>query len=326
MASAEAAGGGEITEPGWAPGDLILIAGPTGTGKTALSLDLAEALAARSLPAEIVNADAMQLYRGMDIGTAKLPASARRGIPHHLFDVLELTDTSTVHDYQVRARERIEAIRQRGATPVLVGGSGLYISAVIHDFRFPGRDEAIRTRLEKELEDVGAPVMWGRLQERDPLAAQSIGINNGRRIVRALEVIEATGTAYSATLPAAAALWRPTVQFFLDGDREELRRRLRIRAEQMWVDGLVDETRRLLPHGLREATTALRAIGYAQALEVIDGRRTEQEGIDDTEQLTIRYARRQRSWFARYSEMHRLDYLAPDLLAQVLARLGLADR
>lgn len=319
---------GPVTPLSWQPGDLILLAGPTGTGKTALSLDLAERLIALGHPAEIVNGDAMQLYRGMDIGTAKIPVAERRGIPHHLFDVLEVTETSTVSHYQRLARETIAGLRAQGITPILVGGSGLYLSAVIHEMHFPGTDPEIRARLEAEADQLAREwktfELWERLSQQDPAAAAAISAGNVRRVIRALEVIEITGKPYSAHLPEAAASWVPTAQFFLDGDRDVLRQRLRVRAEQMWDGGLVEEVRGLLDRGLREGQTASRAIGYAQAIAVIDGTMSVEAGLNQTEALTIRYARRQRSWFNRYGEMVRLDYRSDNLAEQVLEYLGLA--
>jgi tRNA dimethylallyltransferase len=289
---------------------LVVVGGPTGTGKSDLSLGIADALAARGMRAEVVNADAMQLYRGMDIGTAKLPADARRGVAHHLLDVLDVTELSTVADYQVMARAAVESIRDRGAVPLLVGGSGLYISALIHDFRFPGTDPEIRTRLEVELESVGSRQLWDRLQERDPAAALAIDAANGRRVIRALEVIEMTGTEYSASLPDTATHWVPTEVLLLDVTEDErplLKERLAGRAQAMFADGLIDEVEGLLPLGLAEGPTASRAIGYAQAIDVLAGRSSIDTAIEETTALTWRYVRRQRSWFARYADVHRLS-------------------
>ncbi|RQP10143.1 MAG: tRNA (adenosine(37)-N6)-dimethylallyltransferase MiaA [Microbacteriaceae bacterium] len=279
---------------------LVGVVGATGTGKSDLALDLAERLAASGTPAEIVNADAMQLYRGMDIGTAKVPVSARRGIPHHLFDVLEPRDEASVARYQADARAVVDEVLARGAVPILVGGSGLYVSSVVYDFRFPGTDPAIRARLEAELDAQGPGMLHARLRELDPEAADAIGPHNGRRIVRALEVIELTGERFGAGLPEEGGTWRPTVLLGLRLEREALVPRLDARVERMWEAGLVDEVARLRPGGL--GTTASRAIGYAQALAQLDGRLDEADAIAETQALTRRYARRQVSWFGRSSE------------------------
>lgn len=303
------------------PSPLVVLAGPTGTGKTALSLDLAELLTRGGQPAEIINADSLQLYRGMDIGTAKLPATERRGIPHHLFDVLDVSETATVASYQHHARAVIAELRGAGVVPILVGGSGLYISAVLGSLSFPGSSPEIRSALERRLEDEGIERLWQQLHQRDPDAAARIGPYNARRIVRALEVIELTGSRYSASLPDEAQTWVPTVQVFLDGgsdgDREELKRRLAERSRAMWKSGLLEEVRTLIGQGLREGQTARQAIGYAQALAVLDGVLSEQEAVSETTRLTWRYARRQRSWFNRYRSMHRLDWQDDGLAATV---------
>ncbi|MCU1421446.1 MAG: miaA [Microbacteriaceae bacterium] len=279
-------------------GPLVAVVGATGTGKSALSLDLAEALAARGVPSEIVNADAMQLYRGMDIGTAKLSMAERRGVPHHLLDVLDPRDEASVARYQADARAAIEGIRERGALPILVGGSGLYVSSVLWDFRFPGTDEAVRARLEAELAERGPGILFQRLRELDPAAAESIGSHNGRRIVRALEVVEITGEPFGSGLPDESTLREPTVILGTTVPRAELVQLLDERVAQMWRDGLVDEAAALRPAGL--GVTASRAIGYAQALAQLDGEVDEAEAIERSAQLTRRYARRQVGWFARY--------------------------
>ena len=224
---------------------MIAIVGATGTGKSELSLDIAERLIDRGNPAEIVNADAMQLYRGMDIGTAKLSLDERRGIPHHLLDVLAISEESTVAAYQVAARSVIDDIVARGATPILVGGSGLYISSVLWDFRFPGTDAAIRSALETELAETGPGVLYQRLKELDPAAAASIGPSNGRRLVRALEVIQLTGEPFGSGLPEDSEMWRPTIILGLQAPREALVPRLDLRVRRMWQDGLLDEVRDL---------------------------------------------------------------------------------
>jgi tRNA dimethylallyltransferase len=278
---------------------LLVIVGPTGTGKSELSLDLAERLIGAGRPAEIVNADAMQLYRGMDIGTAKLAQSERRGVPHHLLDVLDVTDEATVARYQVEARAAITDIIDRGSVPILVGGSGLYVSSVVYDFQFPGTDPELRARLETELVEQGPGLMYERLKAVDPGSAARIGASNGRRLVRALEVVELTGAPHVAVLPGDPVYWMPAVTIGLRLDREVLTPRLDERVERMWAAGLVDEVRGLLPLGLESGVTASRAIGYAQAIGQVRGTASQAEAIEATQQLTRRYARRQVSWFKR---------------------------
>jgi tRNA dimethylallyltransferase len=292
--------------------ELVVVVGATGTGKSDLSLDVAEHLAARGRSAEIVNADAMQLYRGMDIGTAKLPVDERRGIPHHLLDVLDVTDEASVAAYQGHARAAVDDIVQRGATAILVGGSGLYVSSVVFDFRFPARDEGVRAGLELELERLGARALYDRLKAIDPGAAAKIGQFNGRRIVRALEVVQLTGRPLSGELPDVPIPWRPFTLLRLGVERTRLVERLDQRVLRMWQQGLVDEVASLLPAGLREGTTAARAIGYAQALAEHDGMLNRAEAIAEAQALTRRYARRQVSWFKRYAGAIDVDALDPD--------------
>ncbi|MCR2786001.1 MULTISPECIES: tRNA (adenosine(37)-N6)-dimethylallyltransferase MiaA [unclassified Microbacterium] len=283
---------------------LWAVVGATGTGKTALSLDLAEALGSRGRAAEIVNADAMQLYRGMDIGTAKLPESERRGIPHHLFDVLDPADDAAVAWYQQAARAAITAIHGRGADAILVGGSGLYVSSVLYDFRFPPRDAELRARLERELDDLGPGALFARLRELDPATAERVDPRNGRRIVRALEVLAQGEATHGAALPDAPVLWHtPTRIVGVAVPRDELVARLDARVDAMWRDGLLDEVAALRAQGLEDGVTARRAIGYAQALAQLDGQLTQQDAIAQTQALTRRYARRQVSWFRRYADV-----------------------
>ena len=297
---------------------IIAIVGATGTGKSKLSLDVAETIVAAGGQAEIVNADAMQLYRGMNIGTAKLPEDARRGIAHHLFDVLDVTDEAAVAWYQTEARRVIDEIAQRGATPILVGGSGLYVSSVLFDFDFPGHDDAIRERLERELDERGPGILFQRLREQAPDAAARIDSQNPRRIVRALEVLELTGdTAQLGTLPEDATLWRPAVIVGLAEQRDVLTARLDARVEQMWAEGMLAEAERLIPAGIREGITARRAIGYAQALAQLDGEMSQKEAIEETQALTRRYARRQVSWFKRYPQLHWLPAGQVDNVSRV---------
>jgi tRNA dimethylallyltransferase len=302
---------------------LLAIVGATGTGKSALSLDLAELLTARGHPVEIVNADAMQLYRGMDIGTAKLSPAERRDVPHHLLDVLDVTEESSVAGYQAAALDAIAGIRERGATPLLVGGSGLYVSSVLYDFRFPGTDAAVRARLEGELEASGPGILFRRLQELDPEAATGIGPWNGRRIVRALEVIELTGEPFGSGLPAEDRLREPSLVLGLEMPRAQLVPLLDARVAGMWRDGLVDEVRSLLPRGLERGVTARRAIGYAQAIGQLAGELAEREAIEQAAALTRRYARRQVGWFRRYPGVEWFGHDTADL-AERAGALALA--
>lgn len=302
---------------------LWAVVGATGTGKTDLSLRLAEARRAHGRAAEIVNADAMQLYRGMDIGTAKLPVAQRRGIPHHLFDVLDVTDEAAVADYQPAARAAIDAILGAGADAILVGGSGLYVSSVVYDFRFPPRDDARRAELEADLAREGAPALYDRLRAIDPATAARIDPRNGRRIVRALEVLAQGADTHGAALPDAPRLWYPeTTLVGVELDRAELVVRLDRRVERMWASGLLEEVAALRAHGLEDGPTAARAIGYAQALGQLTGRLTEAEAIAETQALTRRYARRQVSWFRRYPGM---SWVAPDIDADAWAQTRLAE-
>jgi len=297
---------------------LIAIVGATGTGKSGLSLDVAEVLAAAGQTAEVVNADAMQLYRGMDVGTAKLAEADRRGIRHHLLDVLDPAEEASVARYQVEARAAIADIQARGAVPILVGGSGLYVSSVVFDFQLPGTDATIRARLEAELLERGPGLLYSDLLARDPAAAASIGPSNGRRLVRALEVIEMTGEPFGAGLPDDDALVQPTIFLAMQSPRDVLVDRLDRRVEQMWADGILDEVRGLGEMGV----TASRAIGYAQALAQLEGAITQPEAIEQTQALTRRYARRQVGWFRRYPNVTWLDSDDPQRVATAMDRLN----
>ncbi len=302
---------------------IVAIVGATGTGKSGLSLDLAERWAARGIAAEVVNADAMQLYRGMSIGTAKLSAAERRGVPHHLIDVLDVTDEASVAQYQLQARATIEQVLDRGAVPILVGGSGLYVGAVLTDFRFPGTNADLRARWEAELAERGPASLHAALAERDPAAAAAIGPHNGRRLVRALEVVELTGEPFGAGLDARERPWRPYRQLGLALDRDRLVPRLDDRVRGMWAAGLLDEVRGLLPLGLERGVTASRAIGYAQAIAQLRDELDEAEAIAQTQALTRRYARRQVGWFRRDTTVAWLDAAADDLVAAAESRLAL---
>lgn len=287
---------------------LISIVGPTGTGKSDLGLAIAGALSHEGQAAEIVNTDSMQFYRGMNIGTAKLAEDERGGVTHHLIDWLEVTDESTAAEYQLKAREVIEGIQSRGAVPILVGGSMLYIAAVLNTFEFPGQDEELRAKLEQELIEVGPGLMHRKLQELDPVAASRIDSLNGRRIVRAIEIVSVTGAPFAASLPDEPESWQPVLEIGLNSERAHLVERLNQRVEKMWQRGLVNEVEQLIGHGLREAKTSKRAIGYAQALAQLDGEITQAEAIEQTKLLTSRYARRQMSWFRRDKRINWLDY------------------
>lgn len=295
---------------------VVAVVGATATGKSDLALDLAERLAESGTPAEVVNADAMQLYRGLDIGTAKLPPAHRRGIPHHLLDVLDVTEEASVAAYQEHARSVIEEIQARGRIPLLVGGSGLYVRAALDRLDIPPTDPAVRGALEGLLAEVGIERLYALLQDRDPVAAAAIEPRNGRRIVRALEVIELTGRPFSATMPVRVYV-APTVQVGVRRERAELDARVDARVERMWRDGLLDEVRGLVPRGLREGPTASRAIGYQQALAELDGAMTEREAVAATQTATRRFVRRQESWFGRDPRIAWFDAAEPDLTDQV---------
>ena len=293
---------------------LIAIVGATGTGKSDFALDLADAFSRLGRTAEVVNADAMQLYRGMDIGTAKLSPAERGAVPHHLLDVLEVTEEASVAAYQRDARAKIDEILARDGVALLVGGSGLYVSSVIHDFRFPGTDAAIRSRLEAELTQLGSGLLHARLRAIDPDTAASIDAQNGRRIVRSLEVIELTGEPKAARLPDKPVPWREHRIVHLRSERARLVERLDTRVVRMWQAGLLDEVRSLIPLGLERGITARKAIGYAQALAEVQGRMPQHDAIAETQQLTRTYARRQVGWFARYRDATTID--ADDVVAR----------
>jgi tRNA dimethylallyltransferase len=301
---------------------VIALVGATGTGKSDLAIAVAEGLAEKSVTAEIVNADAMQLYRGMDVGTAKLPEDERQGIPHHLLDVWEVTREASVADYQALARAAIREVQSRGNVPLLVGGSGLYVSSVLYEFEFPGTDPSVRAKLEARAESEGIPVLLKELAAKDPLAAAAIDPQNTRRVIRALEVIEITGKPFGAGLDAEHRPWQDhTLVFGLHRERDELVPALDKRVRSMWYRGFVDEVRSLIPQGIESGVTASRAIGYQQILEYLAGEMSEEDAIENTQSLTRRYARRQVSWFRRDQRTQWLtsgDTAAPDLVGNAI--------
>jgi tRNA dimethylallyltransferase len=295
---------------------VIAVVGPTASGKSDLGVALAERLVG-----EIVNADSMQLYTGMDIGTAKLTAAERAGVPHHLLDLWPVTRTANVAEYQTLARAAIGEIRARGRTPILVGGSGLYLRAALDEFEFPGTDAGVRERLETELALVGAGELHQRLAAQDPAAGRTILPSNGRRIVRALEVIEITGGPFTATLPEHTDHYPGTIHLGLDVDRPSLDERITLRVGRMWEAGFVDEVRALEPQGLRDGLTASRALGYAQVLRFLAGEWTEPEAREETVRATKRFARRQDSWFRRDPRVRWLPLGHPESVDAALARI-----
>ena len=301
------------------PPPVVAVVGPTAAGKSELSLDLAE-----HLGGEVVNTDAMQIYRGMDIGTAKLSVPERRGIAHHLLDLLEVSEPATVAEFQRWARDVVADCRSRGVTPVLVGGSALYTRAVLDRFEFPGTDPDVRRRLEDELAAVGPEVMHRRLVEVDPSAAAKIIPTNGRRVVRALEVVELTGRPFSASLPELRYHDPHTVQVGVDIPRDVLDQRIELRVRRMWDAGLVDEVRRLADRGLREGRTANRALGYQQVLAYLDGTLTEDEARDQTVAGTRRFARRQDSWFRKDPRITWVAWDDPQRVEKALAAVRAA--
>jgi tRNA dimethylallyltransferase len=290
---------------------VITVIGPTAAGKSALSIALAH-----ELGGEVINADSMQLYRGMDIGTAKLSVAERAGVPHHLLDIWDVTFPAAVAEYQALARRAIDDVLARGRVPLLVGGSGLYIRAVLENFEFPGTDPRIRTRLEGELAADGPAPLYERLRREDPAAAAAILPSNGRRVVRALEVIELTGRPFTASLPAPTPRY-PSLQIGVDRDTDQLDERIARRVDAMWSAGLLDEVRGL--EGIREGRTASHALGYQQALAQIDGSLTEEQAKDETVRGTRRFVRRQRSWFRRDPAIVWLDGACDTLVADALA-------
>jgi tRNA dimethylallyltransferase len=274
---------------------VIVICGATATGKSDIAIEVA-----KEIGAEIINADSMQLYRGMDIGTAKLPEGERGGIPHHLLDILDVNQDSTVAWYQEIARSAITDIHARGKDAVIVGGTGLYIKAILDDLNFPDTDPEVRAKLEAEAEEFGSASLFIRLEELDPAAALAIDRANTRRIIRALEVIEITGLPFTANLPREDSSRYPdAMQFGLVMDREHLRERIDARVDRMWEAGFVAEVDQLIAQGIREGATAQRALGYAQIIAMRDGTMSEEEAKEDTKRASRQYARRQETWFSR---------------------------
>ncbi len=295
---------------------MVAIVGPTATGKSDLAVDLALALGG-----EVVNADSMQLYAGMDVGTAKISPGERRGVPHHLLDVWPVTRAAAVAEYQRMARDAITAATGRGRVPLLVGGSGLYVRAALDDLRFPGTDPAVRARWEAEGDRAGAAALHARLREVDPAAAARILPSNTRRVVRALEVVEITGRPFAAAMPEPGKTSRvvPALVVGLRRPREELDRRVEARVDRMWGDGLVAEVEDLVGLGLEDGPTASRAVGYAQVLDLLRGRCSEVEARARTVAATRRLVRRQESWFGADPDVVWLDAGAPDVLGRLLA-------
>ena len=290
---------------------VIAIVGPTAVGKTALSLEIAE-----KFSAEIINADAMQIYKGMDIGTAKLPLSQRRGIFHHQIDVLDPSEEANVSQYQKQSREIINDLLSKNVQPVLVGGSGLYVNSVLEDLEFPGTNLEVRAKYEEILDEKGVEALFQMLKEIDPKAAENILPNNARKIVRALEVNEITGKAFNAKLPEPSPIFSD-VRIALDMPRDLLDKRISDRVHQMFEDGFVDEVKSI-EKNLRLGKTALRALGYSQVLSLLAGEISEDEAITLTINATKKFARRQLSWFRRDPLIHWLDATSPDLFEESL--------
>ncbi|MGY1745656.1 tRNA (adenosine(37)-N6)-dimethylallyltransferase MiaA [Blastococcus sp. SYSU D00695] len=299
-----------------APPPVVAVVGPTATGKTALAVALAQRLGG-----EVVNADSMQLYRGMDIGTAKPDLTERGGVPHHLLDLWHVREPASVAEYRRRARAEVDRLRAAGVVPLLVGGSGLYVRAVLDELDFPGTDPAVRARLEAELTEVGPAALHARLAAVDPVAAAAVLPSNGRRIVRALEVVELTGGPFRASLPEPRPHY-PAVVVGLDREPAELDGRIALRVDRMWSAGLVAEVEALAADGLREGPTASRALGYAQVLAQLDGELSADEARERTVVTTRRFVRRQRSWFRRDAGTTWFDAGRPDLVDAVGALLA----
>lgn len=301
----------------------VVVVGPTAVGKSALAVRLAQRYAEREHAAEIVNADSMLLYRGMDVGTAKPSLAERGGVPHHLIDILDITQTATVAEFQTLARAAIADCQRRGAVPIVVGGSALYVRAIVDDFDFPGTDPQLRSQLESELSDQGPAALHRRLSELDAAAAAAILPGNGRRVVRALEVISLTGRPFAATLPQRRYRLDDVVQIGLAIDRPRLDSRIKSRVDAMWAAGFVAEVSRLADVGLRDGVTASRALGYRQILSHLDGDIDEAEARELTHVGTRKFARRQDAWFRKDE---RIVWLANDRSDVVDAAYRVAGR
>lgn len=300
---------------------VISIVGPTASGKTSLGIALAQKLAERGIRAEIINADAYQMYRYMDIGTAKASAQEQAEVPHHLLDIIDPEETMTVACFQTLARQCISELQSRGVRPILVGGSGLYARAAVDDITFPGTDESIRAALEERERKEGASALFDELKQKDPVAAAHMDARNPRRTIRALEVIELTGKPYSATLPKYKYVI-DCVQIGLDLRREDLDKRVDLRTQIMREQGFVDEVRAIRG---RLGVTAARALGYQQIMDYLDGVWSEDEAFADIAQKTRRLARKQMGWFGRDARIYWLDALRPDLAEAALAIVDAAD-
>jgi tRNA dimethylallyltransferase len=300
----------------------VVVVGPTAAGKSSLAARLVRHYTADGRPAEVINADSMLVYRGMDIGTAKPSELERAEIRHHMIDLFEITQTTTVAEFQRHARMAIADCRARNVIPIVVGGSALYVRAIVDDFEFPGTNPEVRSRLERELSSHGAQRMHERLSDVDPLAASRILPGNIRRVVRALEVIELTGRSFSAVLPDRRYRLPEVVQIGLVVDRATLDGRIAERVEAMWAAGFVDEVRRLAAAGLRESLTASRALGYRQVLRFLDGEISESEAREMTITATRKFARRQDSWFRKDTRISWLPFDHPDLVSAAYALAG----
>ena len=300
---------------------IVAIVGPTASGKTALSLDVAQRLGGAER-VEIVSADAMQLYRGMDIGTAKLPPDERLGIVHHQIDVLDVTERASVAAYQREARADLEGVRRRAKIPMVVGGSGLYVSGLLDELNFPGTDPEIRAELDTIYTDYGLAPLIIELREKDPVSAQTINLANPRRVIRALEVVRLTGESYTPVFPRHTSHYDGIHMFALRREKELLDQAILERARAMFADGLVEETRALIDVGLRHGETARKATGYAEAIAVIDGQMDVDSAIESVAFATRRLAKKQRTWFRRDPRIHWLDVSDGDEIPQLADRIA----